>query len=176
MSIEASNYTALSAMITPAILMTSNGSFIISTSNRMARVVDRIRVLNDLADAFDRGATELDYVADRLAHIRDQQARLVWRSERIQFALAALYMSFGAFVGASLALALNAWTGHRLAVVPELLAIVGVVLMLSACIHLVLEAIEALRSNRMEIQFYRGLFEKRRREKEAIGPQAASPS
>ena len=42
-------YTTLSAMITPAIFMTANASLIISTSNRMSRVVDRIRVLVDLA-------------------------------------------------------------------------------------------------------------------------------
>ncbi len=140
MNLDAPNYAALSAMITPAILMTSNGSLIISTSNRMARVVDRIRVLNDLGDNLCRGATELDYVPDRLAHIRDQQDRLVWRSDRIQYALTALYMSFGVFVGASLALALNVWTGHRLAVLPEIMAVVGVILMLGACIQLVLEA------------------------------------
>ena len=35
----------LSAMITPAIFMTANASLIISTSNRVARVVDRIRGL-----------------------------------------------------------------------------------------------------------------------------------
>src|SRR3954466_11755211 len=80
-------YAALSAMITPAIFLTANGSLIISTSNRMSRIVDRIRVLNDLGDRLCRGATEFDYVDERVAHVRDQITRLVWRSDRIRHAL-----------------------------------------------------------------------------------------
>ena len=49
------NYAALSAMITPALFMTATGSLIISTSNRMSRIVDRIRELNEQADDLSRG-------------------------------------------------------------------------------------------------------------------------
>src|SRR6516225_282805 len=96
------SYATLSAMITPAIFMTANGSLIISTSNRMSRVVDRIRVLNELGDALCRGASSLDFPAERLTHVHDQIERLVWRSELIRHALAMLYLAFGAFVGTSL--------------------------------------------------------------------------
>src|SRR5439155_19834708 len=96
--LSADGYTTLTAMITPAIFLTANGSLIISTSNRMSRVVDRIRVLNDLVDAIGRGALDLDYPRDRMAHLRDQLDRLVWRSDRIRYALAMLYLAFAAFV------------------------------------------------------------------------------
>jgi hypothetical protein len=59
-------YTTLSAMITPALFMTANASLIISTSNRMSRVVDRIRVLVDLADSIARGASDLDFPHERI--------------------------------------------------------------------------------------------------------------
>ena len=78
MPIEPSNYATLSAMITPAIFMTANGSLIISTSNRMSRVVDRIRVLNDRGDELCRGDAKLDYAAERRAHIAQQLAH-GWR-------------------------------------------------------------------------------------------------
>ena len=71
------SYVTLSAMITPAIFLTANGSLIISTSNRMSRIVDRIRVLNDLGDKICRGGTDLDYTQDRLAQVHDQLNRLV---------------------------------------------------------------------------------------------------
>ena len=61
MQITPTTYGALTAMITPAIFMTANASLIISTSNRVSRVVDRIRILNDLADKLDRGLTDLDF-------------------------------------------------------------------------------------------------------------------
>ena len=97
MPVDLPNYAALSAMITPAIFLTANGSLIISTSNRMSRIVDRIRVLNDLADKLCRGGTDLDFTPDRLAHVQDQLNRLVSRGDRIRYALTALYLAFGAF-------------------------------------------------------------------------------
>jgi hypothetical protein len=156
-----SNYETLSAMITPAIFMTANASLIISTSNRMSRVVDRIRVLNDLVDKLDCGKAELDYTADRLEHIHDQLRRLVRRGDRIRFALLALYVAFASFVGTSLTLAIDALVQNRLIALPIVLAVSGVGLLLFASINLVLEALEALRSNRLEIRFYSGLHERR---------------
>ena len=156
------NYLTLSAMITPAIFLTANGSMLISTSNRMSRVVDRIRVLNDLGDKLDRGETNLDYAPDRLAHVHDQLDRLVWRGDRIRYALVALYLAFGAFVGTSLALAIDVWTRNRLPALPTALAVVGVGLLLFACVNLVREALEAMRSNRLEIRFYHDLYTRRK--------------
>ena len=161
MPLESPNYAALSAMITPAIFLTANASLIISTSNRMARVVDRIRVLDDLVDKLDLGKTELDYTAERLEHVQDQLRRLERRNERIRFALVALYLAFTSFVGTSLVLAFDALLQNRLIALPIALAVIGVMLLLVASINLVLEALEALRTNRLEIQFYKQLHERR---------------
>jgi hypothetical protein len=169
--LDPASYGALSAMLTPAIFLTANGSLIISTSNRMSRIVDRIRVLNDQGDKLCRGATDLDYTADRLEHIHDQLDRLEWRSVRIRFALTALYLAFGAFVGTSLALAIDFWFRNRLIALPTLLAVIGVALMLFATLNMVREALEALRSNRLEIRFYRELH--RRRQTDGSGCHTA---
>lgn len=152
-----SNYATLSAMITPAIFMTATGSLIISTSNRMARVVDRIRVLNDLADELGRGDSALDFVAERRAHGDNQLGRLQWRADRVRFALTVLYLGFAMFVGASLTLALDVVLANRLEVVPTMLSVVGVAMQLVACVNLVREAHAALHSNRLEVEFYRDL-------------------
>jgi hypothetical protein len=154
-------YETLTAMITPAIFLTANASLIISTSNRMSRVVDRIRVLNDLVDKLGRGMTDLDYPAERLEHLRDQLRRLEWRNDRIRYALTTLYIAFTTFVGTSLALAVDALLGKWLIALPITLAVAGVGLLLFASINLALEALEALRTNRLEIRFYRELFDRR---------------
>ena len=162
--LSANGYAALSAMITPAIFLTAAGSLIISTSNRMSRIVDRIRALNDLGDSIDRGDTKLDYLPDRLAHLDDQVIRLVWRSDRIRHTLSMLYMAFAAFVGASLTLAADTiLTGERhvIASVSTALSVAGVGLLLLASINLVREARSALASNRREIEFYRALRARR---------------
>jgi hypothetical protein len=175
MPIATPSYATLSAMITPAIFLTANGSLIISTSNRMARVVDRIRVLNDLGDKLCRGVPDLDYIKDRLAHVQDQLDRLVGRSTHIRLALTALYLAFGAFAGTSLTLAIDVWTGNRIVGLPTFLAVVGVGLMLFACVNMVREALEALRSNRLEIRFYRDLHERRTADSQQCAPAEAAP-
>ena len=175
MPIATPSYATLSAMITPAIFLTANGSLIISTSNRMARVVDRIRVLNDLGDKLCRGVSDLDYIKDRLAHVQDQLDRLVWRGDRIRFALAALYLALGAFAGTSLTLAIDVWTGNRIVGLPTFLAIVGVGLMLFACVNMVREALNALRGNQLEIRFYRDLHERRAADSQQCAPPEVAP-
>ena len=118
LSSELDVYATLSAMITPAIFLTANGSLIISTSNRMSRIVDRIRVLNDLGDRIGRRGSDFDYPKERLANVEDELDRLVWRSYRIRYALVALYLAFGAFVGTSLTLAIDVWTRRAQADLP----------------------------------------------------------
>ena len=72
MPIAPPNYSTLTAMITPAFFMTATGSLIISTSNRMSRIVDRIRQLNEQADSLSRGKLDLDFPAERLEHLAVQ--------------------------------------------------------------------------------------------------------
>jgi hypothetical protein len=155
------SYTTLSAMITPALFLTANASLIISTSNRVSRVVDRIRALSDLADKIGRGASELDFTTERLEHVNVQLDHLEWRSDRLRSAMTALYVALSAFVGTSLALAVDDWLKYKLGVLPTLLAVAGVCAMLYASINLVREALESLGGNRREIQFYRTLAERR---------------
>ena len=171
MPFEPSNYATLSAMITPAILMTSNASLIISTSNRMSRVVDRIRVLNDRGDELCRGESKLDFVAERRAHIADQLLRLEKRGDRVRYALTMLYFSFASFVGTSLTLAIDTLIGnkHLTSALAISLSVAGVSLMLAACVNLIREARAALASNRQEIRFYRELQALREAEGKGFG-------
>ncbi|AGA25105.1 DUF2721 domain-containing protein [Singulisphaera acidiphila] len=164
-------YATLSAMITPAIFLTANGSLIISTSNRMSRIVDRIRVLNDLGDRIGRRGADFDYPKERLANVEAELDRLVWRSYRIRYALVTLYLAFGAFVGTSLTLAIDVWTDkHSLIFLPTLLAVLGVFMMLAACVNLVREALEALRGNRKELWFFRELQARRKADETEDSP------
>ncbi len=160
-SVESSTYAALSAMITPAIFMTANASLLISTSNRMARIVDRIRVLDELGDQLSRSALDVDFQEERIGHVHEQLDLLQTRADRIRSALGALYLAFVLFVGTSLALAIDTLLSNWLAVLPELLAVAGVCLLLAASLNLALEARGALVSNRAELSFYRGLHERR---------------
>ncbi len=155
------NDSALTAMITPALFMTATGSLIISTSNRMSRIVDRIRVLNELGDSLSRGDSRLDYPRERLDHIAGQVGRLLWRSNRIRLALTLLYLAMAMFVGTSFTIALHVLIGSQVLALPTALAILGVFLLLVASAQLTREAHAALRSNREELNFYQDLQRKR---------------
>jgi hypothetical protein len=157
MQVFPTTYGALTAMITPAIFLTANASLIISTSNRVTRVLERIRALNDLTDKLDRGETKLDFTTQRLEHFHDQMCRLERRSHRLRVAMMALYLAFTLFVCASLSLAIDVLLRNWLIALPTVLAMIGVGLLLLASVNLVLETLEALRSNRLEIGFYREL-------------------
>ena len=160
--LEPGAYQTLSAMISPALFMTATGSLVISTSNRMSRIVDRIRVLNDLGDSLCRGASTLDFQGHRIDHVADQLRQLEWRSDCIRYALSMLYLAFCGFVGSSLTLALDVQLKHLIHFVPTSFAVLGTLLMLAACVNMFREAIVALRSNRSEIRFYRELQDNRK--------------
>ncbi len=154
-------YIALSTMITPALFMTATGSMIISTSNRMSRIVDRIRTLNEQADRLDRRLTDLDYPDERAAFFNEELRHLEWRSDRVRFALTFLYMSLSAFVGTSLTLGADVLLGGPIVALPTGLAVLGVGLLLAGSVNLTREAHRALGSNRQEIRFHRDLRARR---------------
>jgi hypothetical protein len=87
------------------------------------------------------------------------------RGRLIRFALTALYLALASFVGTSLTLAIDAIVNFRFAPVATALAVLGVSLLLFASVNLVFEALAALRSNRLEILFFRDLQKRRQTDK-----------
>ena len=162
MSLPLTNFDTLSAMITPALFLTACGSLIISTSNRLARIADRVRSYCETLDQLGRDPRSLDYVPERIAFAEDRLTRLARRNEHIRVALTLLYLALAAFAATSLTLAVNVWLGNRIALIPTALAVVGVVLLIAACVRLSREAIVALNGEDREIGFYRDLQAKRR--------------
>jgi len=156
-----SGYATLTAMITPALFMTASASLIISTSNRMSRIVDRVRVQIDLADRIDQGLVDLDYLKERRARADEELRSLEWRSGRVRLALTQLYLALSAFVGTSLTLAVDMLLGSRIQGLPTLMAVVGVALLLVASVNLTREAHRALRSSHNEVRFHRDLLVRR---------------
>lgn len=130
------HYAILTAMLAPALLMAATASLLVSANARLARVVDRLRALivaweNDAPDREDR---------DRQIHRHRRRAHIVLRACQL------LYAGLGAFVGTSLALAVDAFLGFRLGVLPTALAVVGVALLLAASVSLWIEVQLSVRS------------------------------
>ena len=117
-----SHYAILTAMLAPAFFLTATAALLASANTRLARVVDRLRSLIVAweLDAPDRAERDEQILRHR------QRAHLVLRACRL------LYGAVASFVGTSLALAMDAFLGFRLGVVPTLLAVFGVLFLLGA--------------------------------------------
>ena len=126
------HYAIVSAMLTPAFFLTATASLLVSSNSRLARVVDRMRQQIGELNATTE-PIEVARLESRIAMHR-RRARMVLHS------LQMLYGAISAFVGTSLAIAIDQFTHFRLVGVPTALAMVGVVLVLFASISLGREA------------------------------------
>lgn len=117
-----SHYAILTAMLAPAFFLTATAALLASANTRLARVVDRLRglIVAWELDAPDRAERDEQILRHR------QRAHLVLRACRL------LYGAVASFVGTSLSLAMDAFLGFRLGVVPTLLAVFGVLFLLGA--------------------------------------------
>ncbi len=152
----------LSAMITPAVLISACGTLIFSTANRLARVVDRVRALARLLEqlyASDQG----DFVPERRDESERQLSLLARRSRIIQRSLTALYISLGFFVGTTIGIGV-ASLAPQVAWLPTVLGVTGTLVLFYACILLINETRLALRSVDLEMEFalkLRGMYQAR---------------
>jgi threonine/homoserine/homoserine lactone efflux protein len=141
----------LSAMITPAVLISACGTLIFSTSTRLARVVDRVRDLSRIIEDLSK-AEIIDFPEERLAEVERQLAIHTRRSRLIQGALTGFYVSLSLFVAATIAIGFVAVL-KKTAWVPNLLGIVGTVFLFYGCVMLIAETRLALRSVNSEMAF-----------------------
>ena len=126
------DHTVLTAMLAPAFFLTATASLLLSANNRLARIIDRARtLLRELADVEEE--SERSLLEKRIA-LQRQRSLIILRAGQL------LYGAISCFVGTSLAVAVDTFTGHRLGAVPTWLAAVGVVAMLAASLLLARES------------------------------------
>lgn len=164
----ASAMAVLSAMITPAVLISACGTLILSTSMRLARVVDRVRDLSTLIESLYR-----QEAADALTSVRrdetEKQLEVQTRRGRlIQRALTSFYVALAVFVGTTIGLALSAFVPAA-TWAPTALGIFGTLALFYGCVLLIRETRLALLSVDMEMEFVLAL----RRHYQERGAQAA---
>jgi Protein of unknown function (DUF2721) len=139
MSRSVAELSLLSAMITPTVLISAAGLLILSTSNRLARIVDRTRALGTALEARTPVPTERGVEMERQLALYARRGRL------IQIALASFYVSLSLFVAATISIGLvallpvSAW-------LPTALGIAGTLVLFYGCVMLIGETRLALRS------------------------------
>jgi hypothetical protein len=155
--------SVLSAMITPAVLVSACGTLIFSTSTRLARIVDRVRELSQMIERMAADET-IDFIDARREEVDRQIATHARRGRIIQRSLTSFYIALGLFVAMTVCLGLVAII-QRGAWLPVILGIAGTVYLFYGSVLLIAETRLALRSVNSEMEFtlhLRQLYQERR--------------
>jgi len=148
-----SSLAVLTAMITPAVLISASGTMILSTSTRLGRVVDRVRSLSDRLQELSGGESETDFAEERRAMLFDQLDKLTSRSRLLQRALTTFYLAVGVFVATSVAIGVVAFSGARFGWIPVAMGLIGAFFLFYGSMLLVFEARLALSTTHAEMDF-----------------------
>ena len=147
----AADLNLLSAMITPAVLISACGTLIFSTSTRLARIVDRVRQLSHSFEQLYTGSVA-DFSEERRQEVERQLVLLAGRGRLIQRALTSFYVSLGIFVATTIGIGLAAlWP--RIAWLPTALGAAGTLVLFHGCVMLIGETRLSLRSVDLEMEF-----------------------
>lgn len=152
----------LGAMITPALLISAAGTLVMSTSNRLGRVVDRVRALSLMAaELAPPEGTPAEDVADKRQLIVDQLEKLGERVRYLMPAIATLYTAIGLLVASSISVGVVAVLGMKTAWLPVVLGLCGAAALFYASTLLVREARVAAASTLFEMTYVRKLVARR---------------
>lgn len=131
-STSIAHYAILSAMLAPAFFLTATASLLMSANSRLARVIDRARMLvKELEASTDEDDRRL---YESLLALQGRRSRIILRGSQL------LYVAITCFVATSLTVAGDAWLGYRFPGLPTALAACGVVAMFAASLLLAREA------------------------------------
>lgn len=157
----------LAAMISPAVLMAAGGSVVLSTSNRLGRVVDRVRMLMKDAQRLDQVSLETESAEEAFQHdfILEQLDYCARRMNLLRSALAGLYASLALLVLTSLLIGLMVLLKGDAGWMPLGTGLTGALAFLFSMLQLVREAAWAVIGTQNEMQYISRLLAKRRPKK-----------
>ena len=143
----------LTAMITPAVLISACGALIFSTSTRLGRVVDRVRTLSEKFEQLAKHPEADEMADDRRQLVFSQLDRQTSRARLIQRAMVAFYTALGIFVATSVVIAVIAAVARSFTWFAVVLGVLGALFMLYGSVLLVIESRMAMSAISSEMDF-----------------------
>jgi len=144
----------LTAMVTPALLISATGSLVLSTSTRLGRVIDRVRQLEERLGAliYAENKDEVPLYDKRVEVIVDLLDKVTSRSRLLQRAMQAFYYGLGMFVLTSVTIAIAAiFNYYRWVPIP--VGIIGIMFLFWGSILMLLETRMATATVNAEMDF-----------------------
>jgi hypothetical protein len=145
--------TILSAMIAPVVLISACASVALSTSNRMARIIDRTRKLLERFEGMARATTIDDSADEESMMLYDELLLSTQRSRLLQRALASLYVAMSTFIATSVVLGFVAILNEGYSWVPLALMMIGAGLLFYTSVLLIREIYLTRRAIDIEMDF-----------------------
>jgi len=143
----------LTSMITPALLLSATGTFILSTSNRLGRCIDRIRKISELLENDFDPKHETHINPDRKKMLLGQVDILSRRARLLVQVMQALYLAAGMFVGTSVAIGIASVFVRELSWMPITMGLGGSCCLAYATFRLIFEARMSSQGLHWEIEF-----------------------
>ena len=146
----------LTAMITPAVLISACGALILSTSTRLGRVVDRVRMLIERFEETMKTQEEegVELFEERRTFLFNQLDKPTPRPRLLQRCMRVFYLSLGVFVATSVAIGLVAAAGHpSYAWLPVTLGLAGACGLFYGSVLLIRESFLAQEALNAEMDF-----------------------
>ena|ERR1700730_10221246 len=134
-SSQSAAVATIAAMITPALLILGSASLVASALVRMARIVDRARIL--AADVHNGTLDKMGVTTDQLRVWLESHAKRALCAER---SIRLFYSAIVVFIATCLSIALDRATGGILKWFPVALAVAGTVLLLAGGVYMVMES------------------------------------
>ncbi|MEF2279670.1 DUF2721 domain-containing protein [Deinococcus sp. YIM 134068] len=161
------NLGVLTAMITPAVLISGAGTLLMSTSTRLGRTTDRVRHLTARFKVLVSESGQQEALArEEKQMIIRQLPRLAHRSRIIQRAMTALYLAVALLVLTSILIGSASLFGTSFGFAPVVLAILGAASLAYGALLLSFETRLSARTTQEEMQFlvnlgrhYAGLYD-----------------
>ena len=144
----------LTAMVTPALLISATGSLVLSTSTRLGRVIDRVRQLEErLSDLiYLENKDEVPLYDQRVEVIVDLLDKVTSRSRILQRAMAMFYYGLGTFILTSVTIAVVAIVPiYRWLPIP--IGVVGIMFIFAGAMFMIRETWMATATVNAEMDF-----------------------
>ena len=144
----------LTAMVTPALLISATGSLVLSTSTRLGRVIDRVRQLEERLTEliYNEDKSEIPLYDQRVEVIVDLLDKVTSRSRILQRAMATFYYGLGCFILTSVTIAIAAFfSTYRWVPIP--IGIIGIMFLFWGSIYMLRETRMATATINAEMDF-----------------------
>jgi hypothetical protein len=143
----------LSAMFAPVVLISACASLVLSTSNRLARVLERTRKLLERFEHVARSSTTDERAEEESMMLYDEMILSTRRTRLLQRAMASLYLATSVFITASVILGIVAIVNEGYSWLPLLLMMLGAGLMFYTSVMLIAEISLTRRAIKIEMDF-----------------------